>query len=392
HMFGPPGLAYDAIDRKLMATRGYYEEDGITPLAYEKMPITRVFAGEAIVRTSVVHRPTADAAPRYLRVNATALRRPDGSTGAAIGVVHDVTEERTLQRSHEEREVLLDVVLANLPETGVLVFDRSLRFLLASGDEVLKSIGLSTGAVGKLVSEVVSPKRLPVVEAAFRATLAGQNVSDHFAHGGRALDARTIPLQNKDGSVFAGIGLLNDVTVRKEAERLLQDQARELEALSLSDELTGLHNRRGFMTLAGQQLKIATRTQRHAAVMYLDVNDLKPVNDGLGHEEGDRLLRDVAAVLRGSFRDSDVIARLGGDEFALLTVDIAPQSLDLIEQRVVHAVDAFNARAERAYRMSVSLGTELFDPSSQDTLESLLARADERMYARKQALKRSRLA
>jgi len=227
------------------------------------------------------------------------------------------------------------------------------------------------------------------VKAAFERTLTGEQVRARVARAGRTLAARTIPLTNKEGHVFAGIALLNDITERVTAEQKLQDQAKELEALSLTDELTGLHNRRGFVTLAGQELKLAARHQRNAAVVYIDVNDLKPVNDQLGHDEGDRLLKDVAKVLRGTFRDSDVVARLGGDEFAIFTVEIAPHNVPALEARLAEAEHQFNATTDRRYELSLSIGTEVFDPSCPDTLDDLLARADERMYERKLARKQT---
>jgi diguanylate cyclase (GGDEF)-like protein len=254
----------------------------------------------------------------------------------------------------------------------------------------MKCMGVSSDAVGKHVSQVVSPRNAIALGAAFERTLEGGCVQQRIVRDGRSLDAQTIPLHNKSGQVFAGIALVNDVTERVEAERRLMEQARELEALSLTDELTGLNNRRGFVTLAAQQLKVATRNLRHAAVIYLDVNDLKPVNDKLGHEEGDRLLRDVAAVLRQCFRDSDVMARLGGDEFAVLTVDIGPQNATMLEERVARAERTFNQDGDRPFHLSLSIGTELFDPKAPVALDELLARADERMYARKMERKRER--
>lgn len=390
--FGQGAAALQRVDPEGIGQRGYRHSDGVTPIDFQSSPLGRVFAGENPVRMGIVYRPPGATADRHFRANATALHKPDGTVGAGIVVLHDVTEERKRERAHEERRVLLDVVLGTLPDTSVFVFDPKLNFLVASGEAVMKRIGVSSDAVGKHVSQVVTPRHAIALGAAFERTLEGGSVQQRITREGRALDAQTIPLRSKTGEVFAGLALVTDVTERVETERLLMAQARELEALSLTDELTGLNNRRGFVTLATQQLKVATRNLRHAAVIYLDVNDLKPVNDKLGHEEGDRLLRDVARVLRDSFRESDVMARLGGDEFAVLTVDITPQNAAMLEERVVRAERAFNQREERPYLMSLSIGTELFDPGLPSSLEELLARADERMYARKVARKKDRVA
>lgn len=383
-LFSSPGARLDLANVERL---GCFHADGVTPLDYATSPLGRVLAGESPVRMDILFRSPPPGEDRNLRASAVALHAHDGSVGAGILVLHDVSEERRRNRAHEEREVLLDAVLGILPDTGVFVFDRKLDFLVAGGNTVLRQLGLSGDAVGKHVSQVASPKHAATLSAAFERTLEGTRVQRRIDRDGRALDAQTIPLRNKSGEVFAGLALVNDITERVETERLLMDQARELQALSLTDELTGLNNRRGFVTIAAQQLKVAARSLRHAAVIYLDVNDLKPVNDSLGHEEGDRLLRDVAQVLTVCFRDSDVMARLGGDEFAVLTIDVSPQSSTLLEERVARAERAFNQRGERDYRMSLSLGIELFDPRDPVSLDVLLARADERMYARKQARK-----
>jgi PAS domain S-box-containing protein len=104
----------------------------------------------------------------------------------------------------------------------------------------------------------------------------------------------------------------HDITERKRMERAMQ-------TMSLTDELTGLYNRRGFMTLAEQQLKVAKRERVSVVLLFIDVDGMKAANDHLGHQEGDALLIAAARVLRKSFREADLVGRLGGDEFAVLS-------------------------------------------------------------------------
>jgi predicted signal transduction protein with EAL and GGDEF domain len=96
--------------------------------------------------------------------------------------------------------------------------------------------------------------------------------------------------------------------------------------LALSDELTGLYNRRGFMALAERQLKLGRRSGRGMLFILVDVDGLKQINDSLGHSQGDSALRRTAEVLRKTFRNSDVIARMGGDEFAVLAIEASCNS------------------------------------------------------------------
>jgi two-component system, cell cycle response regulator len=157
----------------------------------------------------------------------------------------------------------------------------------------------------------------------------------------------------------------------------------QLELRSTTDELTGLHNRRGFMTLAEQQLKVAVRTGRKALLVYADLNGMKAVNDTFGHDAGDQLLRDAARMLRLTFRDSDILARLGGDEFVVLAVETDDSAATAIEDRLQATVRKLNQEANRLHHLSVSLGVCVWDPGLHPTLQQLLADADAKMYGAK---------
>lgn len=160
---------------------------------------------------------------------------------------------------------------------------------------------------------------------------------------------------------------------------------RRTQEMALVDRLTGLNNRHGFDTLAGFQVKVARRAGTSVAALFVDLNDLKRINDELGHEEGDRALVDTAAVLRQTFRDSDVLSRLGGDEFCVLLVDAVDAS-GVVERLQVN-VERFRDEHPRPYQLSLSAGVALADVD--EGLSSLLARADRAMYRDKLAHKGS---
>jgi diguanylate cyclase (GGDEF)-like protein len=153
--------------------------------------------------------------------------------------------------------------------------------------------------------------------------------------------------------------------------------------LVLRDELTGLHNRRGFVTLATQDLGLARRSKKHLLVAFGDLDDLKRINDTLGHAQGDAALRDVAGVLRRTFRDSDLIARIGGDEYAVLVRSAEEMSVDVLRQRLNDQLTDFNRRAKRPYQISISLGFAHRAAASVPSVESLLRRADRALYEEK---------
>lgn len=157
-----------------------------------------------------------------------------------------------------------------------------------------------------------------------------------------------------------------------------------LEGLSLSDPLTGLSNRRGFLTLAEQQLRQARRTGRGLTLLFVDVDGLKRVNDTLGHGAGDELLRAAAAVLRQTFRGSDVVARLGGDEYAVLVIDDPGGGGAAAAGRLLRNVESYNAgQGAGGPALSLSVGAAEVNPAAGLGVEEWLAEADRRMYQQK---------
>jgi diguanylate cyclase (GGDEF)-like protein len=165
----------------------------------------------------------------------------------------------------------------------------------------------------------------------------------------------------------------------------------ELRHLSLADELTGIHNRRGFMLLAEQALRVAHRERLPALLFFFDLDGLKRINDTLGHDAGSEFLRKVAEVLKSSFREGDVVARIGGDEFVVLAIDHdlpAEQTLRRVEARAA----AIRERERLPYELAFSSGCAPVDISDQQALDKALQLADERMYEAKKARKAARAA
>jgi len=156
----------------------------------------------------------------------------------------------------------------------------------------------------------------------------------------------------------------------------------ELGNLALTDELTGLYNRRGFMALAERQWKLGRRSGRGMLLFVMDVDRLKHINDSFGHPEGDRALKRTAEVLEQTFRDSDVIARLGGDEFGVLAIEASGYSEATIKARLFECLKS-NCAKESHYQISLSLGLARFDSGSRTSIGELMAKADQAMYEHK---------
>ena len=151
------------------------------------------------------------------------------------------------------------------------------------------------------------------------------------------------------------------------------------------DELTGLSNRRGFMMLAQHSLQLCTRQNIPAALVFIDLDHLKQVNDQLGHAEGDWVLVTFAQHLMKAFRSSDVVARLGGDEFLVLLTNHSEAAAESAMARLQQALDATNEAEARGYDISFSYGLVEFDPKRHHTIGALISEGDSLMYKTKKA-------
>lgn len=171
------------------------------------------------------------------------------------------------------------------------------------------------------------------------------------------------------------LGHAQDVTELHHAEE-------QLRQLAMTDDLTGLHNRRGFLANGSRILHDAVRHGRKAAVFYVDIDGLKGINDHHGHDAGSSLIRAAAEALKNSFRAADVLARIGGDEFVALVV-VPPDDISTITNRLTWHLDKFNTGAGLPYQLALSLGVAHFDPRTHESLEALISDADAAMYRQK---------
>ena len=161
-----------------------------------------------------------------------------------------------------------------------------------------------------------------------------------------------------------------------------------LRSLSNVDPLTGLLNRRGFIAAAQKQLSLAQRTKREMLLIFLDLDNLKQINDSQGHIEGDQGLIEAALILQKTFRQPDILCRYGGDEFSVLALEAVGGSGDTISTRLKNNIEEHNSRKREGKQISMSLGIANFNPEMPIPIEELIERADLRMYEDKRAKKR----
>jgi diguanylate cyclase (GGDEF)-like protein len=277
---------------------------------------------------------------------------------------------------------IADAVLVLDPERRIAAFNLSATRLLGTGSD----------AAGRAVDQVLS--QFPELVAVCRGT--GDREAEVPIGPGQAgssgpepalipwpatrwCNVRVTAIADRRGRDAGCLVVLTDITERR---RMLET----IRMLSLTDELTGLLNRRGFTTLAEQQMRTSVRTRNRLWLLFADLDGLKDINDRLGHQAGDHALCEIARLLRtGSFREADLIARYGGDEFAILATEISPTDGDGLLARVEDVVRRANEAPGREFALSLSAGVAVFDPARPQTLDELIGEADRRMYQAKLA-------
>jgi diguanylate cyclase (GGDEF)-like protein len=170
-------------------------------------------------------------------------------------------------------------------------------------------------------------------------------------------------------------------SVRFAIER--QRMVKELKLLSVTDELTGLYNRRGFLTFGGELLKLGRRISTQVFLIYADLDKMKWINDTLGHAEGDKALKEIAAILRRAYRETDIIARIGGDEFVVMGILASGIPVEVLADRLRSQVEIHNEKRPDPYRLSLSAGAAAYPIGAFMNIDDLLQRADEMMYEQK---------
>lgn len=301
-----------------------------------------------------------------------------GGWGVSVLLMRLQRLHNRLLESHEERyRSLSENMLEGFAYCRMLFDDdRPQDFVYL---HVNSSFGRLTGlkdVVGKKITEVIPGVReaYPILfETYGRVALTGQ--PEKFELYLEPLAAwLSISVFSTEKEHF--IAVFENITDRKKAEE-------ELRSLSLTDELTGLYNRRGYLTFVEKLAKIAKRQKRGLFMLYADVDGLKEINDTWGHQEGDAALIDMANILKTTYRESDVIARIGGDEFVVFPVGATGEDTHIIVARLQKNIDAHNASREKGYKLSVSWGLSYFDPASPSSVEELLSQADKSMYEQK---------
>ncbi len=178
------------------------------------------------------------------------------------------------------------------------------------------------------------------------------------------------------------VGHATDITELLEAQE-------KLRTLSLTDELTRLYNRRGFLEHANQQLRLESHsgTARGLTLMFADMDGLKAINDIYGHEAGSEAIEALAGILKAAVRGADLVARWGGDEFVILAIGSPEENSEKLVERIEAAIHDFNRTSDKPYTLACSIGVSAVDVTSPEAFEAFLHEADLRMYEEKKRKK-----
>ena len=343
-------------------------DPGFTPLAAH----LRALQGELV-------RYEVDWRGRSFETRVEPLRGADGHISGTVGIAIDITDRKTLYSALQKQNVYFASLFEGAPE-AIAILDQHDRIMRINGQFTALFGYTEKEAVGEVINDLIVPEAYAEEGESLGARVAArENVRAESLRRHKdghtfwvSISATRFSAGDEPGKVYA---MYQDISVRKRTED-------DLRALLLVDELTGLPNRRAFITLSEQRLKLAIRMERDVLMIFIDVDHLKYINDTYGHLAGDRALIDTARVLKESCREADIIARLGGDEFvALMTVD-SDQTSELVCERIKARIEIHNLETPRGYPLSLSVGATR-TKSEGTMLADLLAQADTALYEQK---------
>jgi diguanylate cyclase (GGDEF)-like protein/PAS domain S-box-containing protein len=317
----------------------------------------------------------------------TAIPHVSGEMGQLASAIDDMaTSLQQKARDLQENEARYKQLVENAND---MIFRFDLNGRISFVNPVTRRIsGYSEGEIlGHSYADFLAPEDRVSLEAFYREQfLTGTEETyqelPFVTRDGRMiwLGSNVQLIRGEDGRVSGFQAISRDITERKRMEE-------ELEKAAITDALTGLYNRRGFLSLAQRQMRLAERSRKGMILCFIDLDGMKDINDRLGHEQGDAALTETAAVLTEVFRESDILARIGGDEFAVLAIDSSADHEDILRNRLYERVARHNGMAGRLYILSMSCGMAFFDPEAPVTMDDLMAAADIRMYEQKRRKK-----
>ena len=315
----------------------------------------------------------------YVSLSVLPLRALTHTLGA-------LDQERTALRNSTAQ---LRLFSDNVPAMAVAL-DESLHYVFANRSYAAFFGIEPADVVGRHLSEIVGEATYREIEGHFAEVLQGHPVTYHRIHElqngeSRYLEIKLLPHIEEYGKVLGCFSLMTDITEYKLTEERIQRIAHH-------DTLTGLPNRALFNDRLDQAIRVAKRDSRQFALLFLDLDKFKRVNDTLGHNAGDELLQAVAARIQHQVRESDTVARIGGDEFTVILRNITRrENAEIVARKIIAAVAMpFQLGSQKqSVDIGTSIGIAVYPSDAQDA-DALIDAADAAMYSAKQTGSSSR--
>ncbi len=302
--------------------------------------------------------------------------------------------EEEVARSRQEINLLkadhtrLQAILESAIHAIIVVNDRG-QVIEWPGQAELLCGWSKNEMLGKPISQIMPPRIREMHQTFLKEVLDGRR-GDNF---GKRIETTILYRDEFEVPVELAVTLtkvgdrpeltlfIHDITERKNYEA-------QLHHMSISDELTGLFNRRGFITLADKHLRMAQRCGKDIFLLYADFDNMKWINDTHGHPVGDNALVETAVILKNTFRQADLIGRVGGDEFIVMMSEPRERNGEVVVlERLAQEIEKANNRAKRKYQILLSIGTVRYDHQEQTTIDELMSQADLLMYEDKKKKK-----
>jgi diguanylate cyclase (GGDEF)-like protein/PAS domain S-box-containing protein len=324
----------------------------------------------------------------WVRTDKIPVRDGKGNISGVLLLIVNITKRKQAEERLMESEERYRIAIESsndgvtLHREGRYIYVNK-KFLEIYGYDKLEEV------LGEGLSLTVHPDDLEMVLERNRKRQRGEQVPSRYELKGIRKDGTPIYIEiSAAGVTFNGelatLAYHRDITERKQMEETLK-------ILSITDELTGLYNRRGFFVLSQQQLKLAERTRKNALLFFADLDRLKWINDTSGHQEGDTAILETAHALKDTFRETDIIGRLGGDEFAVLAIGTNNETKKILINRLQSFLSAYNKLETTRNKISLSVGAAQYDPKNSPSLDELITRADALMYEEKTKKQRDNL-
>ena len=282
---------------------------------------------------------------------------------------------KAFQESEDRYRSLVESI-----EDSIYVVDRNYKYCFINKFHLSRLCNTKEELIGKKFGEIHSREETKLfVEKVDKTFQSGQSITYTYKsfRDDRYMMQTYSPVKNTYGEITHVTIVSKNVTEMKKMEEQLHKTA-------ITDELTGLYNRRGFFPLAEQNLKLIARNNNRSFLLYADMDNLKQINDNLGHNEGDAAIVAASKILKETYRETDIISRIGGDEFIVFPVETSEDSSNAITVRLQRNLEIYNTISNLDYKLSLSVGIVLINAESSCNVDELIVQADKLMYESKQ--------